>query len=323
MINYLLSNRTTRDFLNNFPEKKWNQIILNTLTIGIENLKQNYNIVKLTNEDIKSIASRMKQGIEPTNLNNFNENHVNYEEFNEDFQQPNENDLQQVSNKNNMNYDNVPFNINPNYLSQNQYKKTNIFNNDLNLNNQYPVDYIENVKNKNYNIIDNRNTQNQSNYVHNNSKNKQNHQNNHYNTINNSKQNYQQDLYKTRAKTPNLVTRNKRCTDSVGMLNSIYPDWWASQENCEYDDREYVNENDEEFDELSTLKNAKNKHFTQKLSLQEKRALIGKSRRDNGDSSTGTRSCSTGYVRGRSLGINTRDRIYDRPEKIEVIYFLF
>lgn len=308
MINYLLSNRTTRDFLNNFPEKKWNQIILNTLIIGIENLKQNHNIVTLTSDDIKMIASKMKKGIE-SNKPNLYQNDLDYQQYQKEINHFNKNDQYDNLIQNHMSSSNIPFknNINNQYSSN----MTNMIKNDDKINL-----YLENPRN----IVNNND---RFNYFDNNDLNNFNSNNPNHKMVNNNNRNFGQTEFKVRAKTPNINTRNKRCTNSVGMLNSIYPDWWATQENNEYEDNEYIEKDDEEFDELSTLKNAKNKHFSHKLSLQEKKALIGKSRRDNGESSSGGRSYSTGYTRGRSLGINTRDRINDRPEKIDVSFKIY
>ena len=117
MINYLLSNRTTRDFLNNFPEKKWNQIILNTLIIGVENLKQNHNIVTLTSDDIKMIALKMKKGIE-SNKPNLYQNDFDYQQYQKEINHYNKNDQYDNLIQQQMNSTNIPFknNINEFYI---------------------------------------------------------------------------------------------------------------------------------------------------------------------------------------------------------------
>ena len=123
--------------------------------------------------------------------------------------------------------------------------------------------------------------------------------------------------------------RNNRFTNSFGMINSIYPDWWCSQENLndnfENDDDDNHGPNNFGNKKSISMTNIKNKHFSQKLSLMEKKAIIERSRRDNTSSGSGLAGGFGGfYARDRAASnINTRDRIYDRVQRVNVSTLIF
>lgn len=188
-----------------------------------------------------------------------------------------------------------------------QNEMNNFQNNRYNMNiDTHHNDFLNNNKENNRTTGNIRNNSNIS--ITNNPKNvKPNNTYNNYNSTNNFSY-VNNNEAKLRNKTPDNYERNqrnKRYTDSLGMINAIYPDWWGTGNN---EDDISVQE------EPISLTQVNKKAFNQQLSLKERKAIIERSRRDN------TPSGSGGY-RGKSQPIiNTRDRIYDRPTKVEVSY---
>lgn len=243
-------------------------------------------------------ACEINSRTNPGNYNNYNNDDNN--DNNDNFNNYNPYIVEPLSNKNNSRHNN---NNNLNDQNDMHNYKNNRYNTNINTHHN---DFINNNKNNNRTTSNIRNISDISNT--NKPKNvKPNNTYNNYNSTNNFS--YVNNEAKLRNKTPDnneRNQRNKRFTDSLGMINAIYPDWWGTGNN---EDDISVQE------EPISLTQVNKKAFNQQLSLKERKAIIERSRRDN------TPSGSGGY-RGKSQPIiNTRDRIYDRPTKVEVSYY--
>lgn len=354
MIESFLSKRNVRDYLNQFPETQWKSVIINTLDIGIESLKRNHNIISLTLDDLKQLAKLYKDHLyeipQTTNSPSLDRAKagklINIQSKpSSEWRTGNSSSKSKHSNQSNdqgplYNYSHdlpsnyIPSNVNHNSnvvdyddhgYQYNPYKRHPYHSHNTN----YPNNHFDHVKN--FNHIDNFGMPIENNKTgvidssayHSNINNVNNpYLNNPDNNTNNKTCGRPlfttgNNVDRTRNKTPQpTITRNNRFTNSLGMQNAIYPDWWGA--NQDDDLNNFSNENEDDKEPLPVTKIA-NKHFSEKLSLRERQAILDRSRRDC--PSGGGSGSGNNYSRGRSNpNINTRDRIYDRPEPIEVSY---
>ena len=327
MIETLLSRRSTRDYLNCFPETQWKSVIINTMEIGIESLKQQTSLMNLTLDDIKQILKDYKQPNQETFKSNerpynikskassewrtgnskikqdpifMNDDIIdkeNYSTYTEQYSQ------QPIKNKSYIEPKN--FQVNPNqYDSINNYPVNEEFTNEVINKNNYPSDNQYYNKNQQVNRYENFHVQDKK--IQTAEK-----LNNYYN-YSNEKSQTNLNISRGRNQTAD-VRVNPRLTKSIGMQNAIYPDWWGCND---YDQIENCDDEDESYNKKMTK--LKNSHYSRKLSLREKRAIIEKSRRDGPSSS----SFGGGFSRGRSQGVNAKDRIYDRVVPVDVKFFI-
>lgn len=267
MIDHFMTRRNIKDFLLLHNEKKWKKIITYTLEIGIEFLKKQQNIVRMTEEDIENFLFELKEPVRGRNKTKVQAFQIKNKPSSE--WRTGMSKSRSASKESGIEYTSQDYLsyvnscTNP-FIENQQYQYSN------EVNSEDPV-YHDNINHYNENTI----RDNYKSVENDNSALKYHRENAHPHipsvpvNMNQTRQNHRIPQIQNQNKSNYQIKRSKT-TDFI----NIYPDWWGNT-----NDQDFRFTSDNSFERKKEIRrSAQKKKYNEVLSLDEKRNILKKSR---------------------------------------------